>query len=306
MHTADHALEALLQPGRGVLVVDEYADRVVRGRCLTAQVADDLVLRALEPDLMGPALAGLLLDKGRLAAMRSDGAPVGEALLGVRIDGFAERTTPADQAATAVDLGAVFAEVHANRRPAWRDPGLGHVAVEPIALTTRAVQQHGLVPVVGLALHGLDDGSLGITRAVTVNGLKPAMAALDAVGVDLSRCVLRLPLIGPGAVAGQDVTAGDVATATLDALDEVLAAEVAAVWFHSAGHDLPTVAAWLRAIAALAETRAVPWRIGFAVGRAVVSPAADAWATSGPDQGRRALASACHTLSRSLRPAAVH
>lgn len=308
MSRLDITLDGLRRPGTGLLVVDEYADPPARRRHVSASDLAPLVADALRSPLAGDRLTGAVLSECHLRSMpppvdlwRTDGPPFVGLRLAVR---------PEDPGTTAALLaarrrGADLVELRANRRPGQFPRRETHVAVDPLAAAAAEAQRLDLLPVLSVSMPDLGRNTIGVCRAVTVNALTALFAAAVEHGVDLSRVVVRTNLVAPGLLARTDVTPDQVATATLDALDEAVPAAVPAVLFLSSGRSLAAVCEHLAALAEVAAARGVRRHLGYAMGRAFVEPMLDAVAAGDPAGAQRDLASACDALHRALVSAAV-
>lgn len=305
MAALDLALDRLTGPGLGVLVLDDYTEIALRRRRIGSAALVDLVDLVLHPPAAPPSpLGGLLVSPAHLTALRPALSAVGrEHLLGVGVTTDSGPGTVTDSLASALDLGASFVELRANRRPGQFDRGQVHVDAPAVAGAAARAQQSGLVPVLTVALPGLAASRIGVTRAVTANALHALTDALAHQGGDPARMIVRMPLISPGPASGLTAPPDEVARHTLDTLAETVPSTVPAVWFLSAGHALETVCRQLTAVRALAMERGESRAIGFALGRALLEPALDSWATDGPAPARRRLSAAGDAAYRSLVPA---
>jgi len=246
-----------------------------------------------------------LLSEAHLASLPAPVAPPHAAppFRGLRIDVARSESSVAEALSTARLNGVDFVELRANRRPGQFERGESHVASGPIAGAAAAAQAAGLVPVLSIAMPGLEASTIGLTRAVTVNALSSLFEATSARDVDPARLIVRMNLVTPGPRAELESSAEAVARFTLDSLDEGLPAEVPAVWFLSSGRSLTTLCRELEAITALASARDRTLRLGYAMGRALVESALDGMISGGVARAHQRLGAACDALHRSLVPA---
>lgn len=306
MSRLDITLDRLLRPGLGLLVLDEYADQAARRRGLPASALPTLAEHALGSPLTSGRLAGVLLSEQHLASVTAPvTVPHGALpLIGLHIEVLPDDSANREAIRAAKLAGVDFVELRSNRRPGQFPRGDTHVAAGPIGYAAAAAQAAGLVPVLSVALPGLDASSIGVTRAITVNALTALFVAASDHGVDLSRAVVRTNLVAPGHRArGGQASADEVARSTMDAIGEAVPSAVPAVWFMSSGRSLETVCEELRAVTALAAARGDTRQLGYAMGRALTEPALDGLLTGGPARGQQRLSAACDALHRALMPA---
>lgn len=304
MTTLTDTLHEMLRPGRGVVVLDQYAETLLERHSQGNDVADTFTRAVLASDAVGRSVSGVLMTARRLAGLPQPWPDAWHrAHLGVRIDDLSDGVAPEPAIDAAARKGATFVEIRANRRPGHVRPGETHVPVTPMLRAARAAQARDLLPVLSVAMPGLYSASLPVTRAVIANSLTGLYSRAHEHGLDVSRTVLRVAPIAPGYRSPRQPWPAQVARATLDTLDEAVPASVPAVWFLSAGHSLAVASDHLRAISGLAEQRSAPWAIGFAAGRALVGNALTAWPHGGADAAAQKLGRACDSLGGAVRPA---
>jgi hypothetical protein len=305
MSRLDITLGRLLRPGLGLLVLDEYADAEAERRGLPPSALPLLAEHVLRSPLVGRRLGGVLLSPQHLASMPQPVAPphASPPFVGLRVDVSANECSAPDAVRAARRAGADVVELRSNRRPGQFPRSESHVDVVPMAAAAAAAQAVGLVPVLSVALPGLDGSSIGVARAVTVNALSALFEEVAAHDVDVSRVVVRTNLVSPGRRAPGEHSAESVARFTLDALAEALPSTVPAVWFLSSGRALATVCRELEAVTALAAARGGSRHLGYAMGRALMEPALDGMVTGGLARAHQRLSAACDALHRALVPA---
>ena len=236
----------------GVILCDEtLRQRVADGRGFPAAVTDAGMLPGIKVDTATAPLPG------------APGETVTEGL-----DGLPARL------AEYVGLGARFAKWRAvftiaDDRPSARAVRAGAHALARYAV---ACQEAGLVPVVEPEV--LTEGAHGLDRcaAATTRVLAAVAGELAASGADPAAMVLKPNMVTAGAGA-VPVPPARVARATVDTLCATMPDDLAGVAFLSGGQSSSVAAANLAAIRA----RSAPWPLTFSFGRALVSPALQAW-----------------------------
>lgn len=300
MTALDLALNSLLRPGVGLLVVDEHVDALARRRHMPGNQVDDLVRAGLGPHVVGRSLAGVIVESARLRDLTTTGSPPldAEALLGVRLEGAAYRD-PEAAVAMARAHGAAMVELRSNRRPGQFRRGESHVDVPGLVAAAKAAQRAAVLPVLSVAPPSLHTSSLAVITAVTVNALHAVVAQSQAAGLDLSRVVIRVNLVAPGIRAAQR-SVDTVARATVDALEESLPPTVPGVFFMSGGRPLAEVCDQMSAVRELVTERGLPWRISFAMGRALMRDAVSGWPDGDLPRATQQLVSACSAMSQAV------
>lgn len=209
-------------------------------------------------------MAGIKVDTGAKPLAGADDETLTEGL-----DGLAARVDEY------VMLGARFAKWRAvlgvdDTRPStWALLANAHA----LALYARVCQDGGLVPVVEPEVLTAGAHSLEATAAATARTLGTLARALSDAGVDPAAMVLKPNMVTAGADAAAQAGPDEVARATVDTLRATMPPDLAGVAFLSGGQSSETAAENLAAIRRL-DT---PWPTTFSFGRALVSPALDAW-----------------------------
>jgi fructose-bisphosphate aldolase class I len=142
-----------------------------------------------------------------------------------------------------------------------------------LARYARICQDAGVVPVVEPEVLAEGEHSLAACADATARTLAVLGRALDEAGVDPAGMILKPNMVTPGSGAPA-VDPGTVARATVDVLRAAIPDHLAGVAFLSGGQSSRDAAANLAAIRALPT----PWPVTFSFGRALVSPALNAWA----------------------------
>ncbi len=292
MSTTSQTAAALLAPGRGVFVADEYVGAMLdrlgpQGRGLTLEQYVNLVLAA--PDV-GDWLSGILLtaetfakDGHRLAERRSRAVQVG-----VRMDSELARPAPGQQPGDGLEgarqqlaahreAGASFVEWRANLTPAEVEAGRSHVEAEVLSRGAAASQGEDILPVVTVAMPDLASQTAEVTQAVTANALGELFTELARTGVSTSEMMLRINMVLPGDRSAADSSPAAVAAATLKVVADSVPLDVPGILLLSGGQHLDQVWANLAAITTLAREQDYPWRFTFAFARPFVAASLEAW-----------------------------
>lgn len=302
----------LLAPGRGLLVADEYVDRVIAGAVRDAAAhatctTSSYLRTALDCWGLESYLSGVLLTRDTFGATeqlrtlktyREGGPPL---LFGVRMDPYRRDGVGADLAELRVG-GARFAEWRANIDP--MTVGRGQVAVDAAALARGAAasQAEGVMPLLTVAMPDLASQSQAVTRAVVANALRALFDELDGQGVDLAALVLRMSMVLPGDAHRHQPAPTEVAAATLGVLEETVPPQVAGVAFLSGGQPVGRATTNLAAIVAAARQQGLPWRMTFAFTRALVAESVAAWAChpESVPQAQRELVQSCRAAAQAV------
>jgi fructose-bisphosphate aldolase, class I len=223
-------------------------------------------------------LAGIKVDTGTVPLPGAHGETVTEGLDGLpaRLRGYAA-------------LGARFAKWRAVLRigPGTPSPFAIRANAQALARYAAACQEAGLVPVVEPEVLAEGSHSMGACEAVTSLVLLQVMSELHEYGIDFEGVVVKPNMALPGLDSGALVSPGEVAEATLGALNS-LPATLAGVAFLSGGQRPEQATANLAALQRLPHV----WPLTFSFGRALAGPALAAWHGDPGcwDAGQRALA----------------
>ncbi|MDN5749116.1 MAG: fructose-bisphosphate aldolase class I [Pseudonocardia sp.] len=209
-------------------------------------------------------LPGIKVDTGARPLAGSAGETVTEGL-----DGLDARL------AEYAELGARFAKWRAVITIGDRTPSRWALwaGAHSLARYARSCQDAGIVPIVEPEV--LMDGDHTIWRCapVTAAALRTLVDELTVACVDPAAMVLKPNMVVAGSTCPQQASPRETATATVEVLGAALPDDLAGVAFLSGGQD-PDVAT--ANLAALQEVPA-PWPLTFSFGRALVSPALQAW-----------------------------
>lgn len=289
----------LVGTGRGILAADESISTMSK-RLEQAGVAPTEVNRRDYRELLvttpglADAASGVILCDETLRQTLADGRPFPRAcaelgiLPGIKVDTGTKPLAGApgetvtegldgldDRLAEYAELGARFAKwravltIGALTPTRWAQAANAHA----LARYARSCQEAGLVPVVEPEV--LMDGSHSLSECATVteSTLLAVTRALAAAGVDSAGMVLKPNMVVPGTECGQAASPAEVARATVEVLRSSVSVRLAGVAFLSGGQSPETATAHL---AALQEID-TPWPLTFSFGRALVSPALEAW-----------------------------
>ena len=300
-HALESTIVALMAPGKGILAADEshatIAERFERfgiepteenrrryrqmllttpgvGEYISGVILFDETIRQRADDgrrfvevlAASGIVPGIKVDRGATALARAPGERITEGL-----DGLRERL---EEYRT---LGARFAK--------WRAViGIGDGRPSGYCLDTNAhalaryaalCQEADLVPIVEPEV--LMDGAHSVERAfeVTEATLERVFTALRAQCVVLEHILLKPNMILPGTDSPRQLSASDVAEATVRCLRRAVPAAVPGIVFLSGGQDAQAATARLNAMNAMPISP--PWPLGFSFARALQAPALAAW-----------------------------
>jgi fructose-bisphosphate aldolase, class I len=223
-------------------------------------------------------MTGIKVDTGTAPLAGTRGETVTEGLDGLpaRLRGYAA-------------LGARFAKWRAVLRigPGTPSPAAVRANAQALARYAAACHEAGLVPVVEPEVLAEGSHSLGACEAVTSLVLLEVMNELHEYGVDFEAVAVKPNMAVPGLGSGVNATPGEVAEATLGALNG-LPVTVAGVAFLSGGQPPEQATANLAAL----QCHPHVWPLTFSFGRALVDPALAAWHGDPAcwEAGQRALA----------------
>lgn len=322
MGKAHETAEALLSPGKGLLVLDEYVDAMVQR--LRAKRSGISVQKYLDLALATPELerwvSGILLSAEGFAASeplrtsrRRTDAPI--PLVGVRMDTGSTRLRTADRPADGLAdvrrrlagtrrAGAAFVEWRANLDPLTVAPSTVHVDAEALARGAAASQLEDVLPVVTIAMPDLVSHSIGVTQAVTGNALTELFSQLQRFEVDTSAMLLRVNMVVGGKRNLTHTPHEDVARATLACISSRVHPSVPGIAFLSGGQLIQQACANLSAITALSHRQRRPWRLTFGFARALVSSSLELWrGDQNRAEAQRELIQSCRRASQALSSA---
>lgn len=240
----------------GVILYDE----TIRGQTAAGMPFVEAVTKA-------GLLTGIKVDIGAKDMAAHPGEKITEGLDGLR-----------DRLQEYVQMGARFAKWRAVIAIGERLPSRGCVEGNAHALGRYAAlcQEAGLVPVVEPEV--LMDGEHDLERcfAVTEEVLRAVFNQLYAQRVLLEGVILKPNMVLPGLFAREQVSAENVADATVRCLLQAVPAAVGGIAFLSGGQPGELAAARLNAMNVIFRSR-LPWPLGFSFARAIQEPALAIW-----------------------------
>ncbi|MCV6974361.1 class I fructose-bisphosphate aldolase [Mycobacterium bourgelatii] len=298
MNTCREIAATLTTPGKGILAADESI-ATMSARLEKAGVTPTADSRRTYREILAstPGLSdgvsGIIFCEETLTQVFSDGRPFAQAvrdlgmLPGIKVDtgakpcpGLAGETVtegldglPARLARYA-QMGAAFAKWRAVFTITETTPTWAAMACNANALAryAAACQEAGLVPIVEPEV--LMTGSHSIARCAEVTASVHAAVRqqLSLLRVDLAGIVLKPNMVIEGEDHAIQADAEQVAEATVSVL-RAWPAELAGVAFLSGGQSPRRATANLTAL----QAHRTPWPLTFSFGRALVSPALQAW-----------------------------
>lgn len=312
-------IEALVQPGKGILAADESNPTMAK-RLKSINVADTeenrLAYRSIifsTPGL-GEFINGVILFEETLGETSPEGIALPTLIArqgivpGIKVDkGLADLpNSPGDNVTRGLDglesrlagyktQGARFAKWRCVYNVSESNPH--RLAIEAnaevLARYAAICQSLGIVPIVEPEV--LMDGNHSIERcaAVTEAVQHEVFDALYRHGVALEYMVLKPNMVVSGKEHTHQAGPDEVATATLAVFRRTVPAAVPTINFLSGGQTPEEATANLNAINLQAHR---PWQLSFSYGRALQEPALHAW--RGQPENLKATQAAMHERAR--------
>lgn len=277
----------LLKPGRGILVLDSYADQLIhkatQGRFSTHSY---LGLVAATRGL-SDYLSGVLMTEGLLRSLDGKQRLHPSVQLGVRLatgrtrdGGEGSRRLRSGSGRHLDNLrrqGVTFVEWRANLPLPGVPRGAVHIDAKGLAEAALLTQSEGLFPVVTVAAPDLGDHSINVSRAIMCNALTALFAEVSAVGADLEAMALRCSMVAPGDHHHSSGGPDEVGRETMRVVGECVPEQLPGVLFLSGGAHLETACSRLAAITHHARPQRPTRRVGFAFTRALITESAAVW-----------------------------
>jgi fructose-bisphosphate aldolase class I len=293
-------VNAMVQPGRGILAADESAPTIARRfKAIDVESTEEnrrawRSLLLTTPEL-GKFISGIILFEETLQQRADDGSPLPEVAArqgivpGIKVDAgkIALALAPGDEITQGLDgLGkrlAVYREQGA-RFAKWRavinisDTLPSRLAIEAnaqaLARYAAICQEQGVVPIVEPEV--LLDGGHTIERCaeITERVLHEVFHALHLHGVVLEHMLLKPSMVVAGKEQARQGSVGEVAAKTVAVLRRAVPAAVPGIFFLSGGQTPVEATVHLDAINRLGPQ---PWSLSFSYGRALQEPALKAW-----------------------------
>jgi fructose-bisphosphate aldolase class I len=293
-------IQALVQPGKGVLAADESLPTIAkRFDALGVESTEDKrrEYRSLifsTPGL-GEFVSGVILFEETLSQNSLDNVPIAKLLEsqgivpGIKVDTGKKPliNAPGDEITFGLDglddrleifknQGARFAKWRAVYNVSDTLPSRQAVEAnaEMLARYAALCQSKGMVPIVEPEV--LIDGNHTIERSAEVNEavIAEVFNALRRHRVQLETIILKPSMVTPGKACAKASPAA-VAEATLRVLRKVVPAAVPGINFLSGGQTPEEATINLNAMNSLGQQ---PWSLSFSYGRALQEPAQKAWA----------------------------
>jgi len=248
------------------------------GKAISGAILFDETIRQSTSD--GVAFVSVLEDAGIIPGIKVDtgvkdlaghpGETITEGLDGLR-DRFAEYA----------GMGARFAKWRAVIHLGADLPSQGSLDANAGALARYAAlaQEAGLVPIVEPEVLMNGDQSLEDCSRVTERVLHTVFEQLYRQRVLLEGMILKPNMVTPGLACPVQVSAGEVAEATIECLSRTVAAAVPGIAFLSGGQSDQLASERLNAMSRLAKAPGVraPWGLSFSYGRALQRQALETW-----------------------------
>ena len=294
------SVQALLQPGKGILAADESAPTIAKRFAAIGLDSTQENRRAyrsliLETPGLGEFVSGVILFEETLGQRAGDATPLPQVAArqgvvpGIKVDAgkIALALAPGDEITQGLDglsqrlasykeQGARFAKWRAVYNVSDTLPSRMAIRANAHALARYAAicQEYGVVPIVEPEV--LIDGDHNLARCaeVTQAVLHEVFDALFEQRVALEYVMLKTSMVLPGKAHATPATPAEVAQATLRVLRRTVPAEVASINFLSGGQT-PTQAS--ANLDAMNRRGTQPWPLSFSYGRALLDPALMAW-----------------------------
>jgi len=235
-------------------------DETIRQRTSDGELMMDILIKK-------GIIPGIKVDKGTIPMAGFPDEKVTEGL-----DGLTTRLK------VYYELGARFAKWRAVARIG---PGLPSFAslrfnAQLLARYAAICQEAGLVPVVEPEV--LMDGGHSIEMCAVVTGefLHLVFSALYEHRVDLRAMLLKPNMILPGSICTAQLSADEIAAATLSCLSACVPAAVPGIVFLSGGQAAGLATERLNALNRSDQNKG-PWKLSFSFSRAILQPALQLW-----------------------------
>ncbi len=290
----------LVAPAKGILAADE-SNPTIEKRFKTIQLASTEEARRNYRELLFSApglsqyISGVILFDETLRQKNSDGIPFPQMLSeagiipGIKVDKGTKALAnfPGEKVTEGLDglrerfaeyakLGARFAKWRAVISIGEKTPTNFCLEANAHALARYAAlaQEAGLLPIVEPEV--LMDGGHTIERCfeVTVETFNLVFDALFAHKVRLEEILLKPSMVISGKESPTQASVREVGEATLRCLRETVPAAVPGIVFLSGGQSDELATAHLNS---MNEMGRAPWELSFSFGRALQSPALNAW-----------------------------
>jgi fructose-bisphosphate aldolase class I len=292
--------EALLASGKGILAADENLP-VVRERFAAIGLPCSAQNRRAYREMLfrtphiADFISGAILFDEIIHERAADGIPMIDILRkqnvipGVTVDRGTKALAlfPGERITEGIDglryrlmeykeLGARFTKWRAVVKIGHQIPSPTCIAanVNLLACFASLSQEAGLLPVVEPEVLFEGDHSLSLCEDVTNRVLRTVFHTLGEYRVDLGAVILKANMVTPASHCRKQASAEEVAFATLHCLRDSVPRQVPGIVFLSGGQTEVQATERLNAIGQLSGG---PWKLSFAVGRALQDSALRIW-----------------------------
>jgi len=312
--TLSATAQALVAPGKGILAADESGGTIKKRFDSISVESSENNRRDYREMLftaknIGDYISGVILFDETIRQDAADGTPLvklleGQGIIpGIKVDQGAKPLAGAEgetvtegldglreRLAEYRSLGARFAKWRATYTITDRLPSAYCIDANAHALARYAAlcQEAGIVPIVEPEV--LMDGDHTIERSFEVTSavLDALYEALFLQRVRLDGTLLKPNMVLSGYSCPQQASVEEVAEASVRCYRATVPAAVPGIVFLSGGQSDEVATAHLNAMNQLGN---LPWQLSFSYGRALQSPALQAWKgeTANVDAGRNAF-----------------
>ena len=293
-------IEALAQPGKGILAADESGPTIAKRFKAIGVESTEENRRAYRSVLLstpglGDFISGVILYEETLGQRADDGTPLPQLLVrqgivpGIKVDTgkIPLALAPGDEITQGLDglakrldgyrqQGARFAKWRAVYNVSDTLPSRLAVKANAEALAGYAAicQEQGVVPIVEPEVLIDGDHSIGRCAEVTEAVLHEVFHALHRHRIALELMLLKPSMVVPGKEHGQQAGPAEVAARTVQVLRRTVPAAVPSINFLSGGQTPEQATVNLQAMNRIGPH---PWLLSFSYGRALQDPAMQSW-----------------------------
>ncbi len=298
MSNIEHTIDALTQPGRGILAADESIPTITKRLNeisveSTPESRYDYRHLLLSTPGLSDYIGGVILFEESLNQTGTHGKLTDQMdgmQIGIKVDkGLTNLpNTPEEKITEGLDgLGQRLEQYQkaGARFTKWRSV-YAIDQFKPSALAIKAnaevlaryaaiAQAHDFVPIVEPEV--LHDGTHSIDQCyhATCMALDAVFSALHRHHVDLEYIILKPNMIAPGKASKEDINPDQVAHYTLNAFMRHVPAAVPSINFLSGGISADKAHECLKAMNQIGEL--LPWRLSYSFARALQEPCMQAW-----------------------------
>ena len=146
-----------------------------------------------------------------------------------------------------------------------------------LARYARLCQETGLVPIVEPEVIYKGNHDQNVAKEITELTIKTLFAVLIQYRVDLKAVILKTSMVLAGQQHPKPSTPEEVATATLEVLNNAVPSAVPGIVFLSGGQTPEQVTQNFNAIAKLEKSSTIPWQLAFSFSRGIEQPVQEVW-----------------------------